>query len=231
MFSTIFWQNKVSKNNVNHQTNNNNYEYGYQNPSTATTTTTNNFEYQYNNNNNNSNGSSIIDSTSTLMECNYDFYQLASKNSPDFNTNKKKKTFKNNIFIDQPLTSKQQDVNFDVNSLKAFMKQRRFSIRQRQVANQRERDRTHSVNSAFVLLRSMIPTDPIDRKLSKIETLRLAGSYISHLSMILNSPIEYANDKPCINKFKYVLSLIFFQFLFIFPFFFCAVDIQIINQN
>ena len=37
-------------------------------------------------------------------------------------------------------------------------KQRRFSPRQRQVANQRERDRTHSVNSAFVQLRGLIPT-------------------------------------------------------------------------
>ncbi len=37
-------------------------------------------------------------------------------------------------------------------------KHRRFSPRQRQVANQRERDRTHSVNSAFVQLRGLIPT-------------------------------------------------------------------------
>ena len=83
------------------------------------------------------------------------------------------------------------------------MKQRRFSIRQRQVANQRERDRTHSVNSAFLLLRSLIPTDPVDRKLSKIETLRLAGSYISHLNTILNTPLEYAIERPCLNKLKY----------------------------
>ena len=39
----------------------------------------------------------------------------------------------------------------------------------------------NSVNSAFTLLRTLIPTEPADRKLSKIETLRLASSYIAHL--------------------------------------------------
>jgi hypothetical protein len=80
-------------------------------------------------------------------------------------------------------------------------KQRRFSPRQRQVANQRERDRTHSVNTAFLKLRSLIPTEPIDRKLSKIETLRLATSYINHLHSILTIPVEYM-DEPCLNKQK-----------------------------
>ncbi len=80
-------------------------------------------------------------------------------------------------------------------------KQRRFSPRQRQVANQRERDRTHSVNSAFLQLRDLIPTEPLDRKLSKIETLRLAGSYINHLNSILTMPAEFADD-PCFYKQK-----------------------------
>lgn len=81
----------------------------------------------------------------------------------------------------------------------------------RQQANARERYRTHryvsarspltidaiksnssncnpcvsSVNSAFVTLRQLIPTEPKTRKLSKIETLRLAKSYIEHLAAIL----------------------------------------------
>lgn len=42
-----------------------------------------------------------------------------------------------------------------------------------------------SVNSAFNTLRLLIPTEPKNRKLSKIETLRLAKSYISHLSASL----------------------------------------------
>ena len=57
----------------------------------------------------------------------------------------------------------------------------------RTIANMRERDRTQSVNSAFSSLRDLIPTEPLDRKLSKIETLRLATSYIQHLAVQLNA--------------------------------------------
>lgn len=42
-----------------------------------------------------------------------------------------------------------------------------------------------SVNSAFLSLRQLIPTEPKTRKLSKIETLRLAKSYIEHLFAML----------------------------------------------
>ncbi|RUS90960.1 hypothetical protein EGW08_001264, partial [Elysia chlorotica] len=64
-------------------------------------------------------------------------------------------------------------------------------------ANARERDRTHSVNTAFITLRTLIPTEPADRKLSKIETLRLAASYIAHLSTVLMVGAEIS-DQPCI---------------------------------
>ncbi|NXB86412.1 SCX factor, partial [Vidua chalybeata] len=57
--------------------------------------------------------------------------------------------------------------------------------RRRAAANARERDRTHSVNAAFGALRRLIPTRPADRRLSKVETLRLASSYISHLANVL----------------------------------------------
>lgn len=42
-----------------------------------------------------------------------------------------------------------------------------------------------SVNSAFNTLRTLIPTEPYDRKLSKIEILRLAKSYIAHLDAVI----------------------------------------------
>ncbi|KAL3270778.1 hypothetical protein HHI36_021303 [Cryptolaemus montrouzieri] len=71
--------------------------------------------------------------------------------------------------------------------------------RQRNQANARERDRTHSVNTAFTILRTLIPTEPKDRKLSKIETLRLASSYISHLgTQLLTGQIE----QPCLKLLK-----------------------------
>lgn len=75
-------------------------------------------------------------------------------------------------------------------------------VKQRQAANARERDRTQSVNTAFTALRTLIPTEPVDRKLSKIETLRLASSYISHLANVLL--LQQARDEgtptttPCL---------------------------------
>lgn len=74
--------------------------------------------------------------------------------------------------------------------------------RQRAAANARERDRTQSVNTAFSALRTLIPTQPADRKLSKVETLRLASSYISHLANVLL--LQQARDEgtptttPCL---------------------------------
>ncbi|KAL4222404.1 Transcription factor 15 [Mactra antiquata] len=67
----------------------------------------------------------------------------------------------------------------------------------RSQANARERDRTQSVNTAFVTLRTLIPTEPADRKLSKIEVLRLATSYIAHLNTVLMVGTDCL-DQPCI---------------------------------
>ncbi|XP_061716180.1 transcription factor 15-like isoform X3 [Cydia pomonella] len=53
------------------------------------------------------------------------------------------------------------------------------------------------VNMAFNTLRLLIPTEPPDRKLSKIEILRLAGSYITHLDNQLYTGII---DQPCLQK-------------------------------
>nr|XP_020447777.1 basic helix-loop-helix transcription factor scleraxis-like [Monopterus albus] len=61
-----------------------------------------------------------------------------------------------------------------------------------------ERDRTHSVNTAFTALRTLIPTEPADRKLSKIETLRLASSYISHLANVLLLGEDCRDGQPCV---------------------------------
>ncbi|XP_068035515.1 basic helix-loop-helix transcription factor scleraxis-like [Anomalospiza imberbis] len=69
--------------------------------------------------------------------------------------------------------------------------------RQRHTANARERDRTNSVNTAFTALRTLIPTEPADRKLSKIETLRLASSYISHLGNVLLLGDSGGGGQPC----------------------------------
>lgn len=54
-------------------------------------------------------------------------------------------------------------------------------------ANSRERKRMHTVNSAFDQLRELVPTYPSNRKLSKIDTLRLACTYIQDLVSLLHN--------------------------------------------
>ena len=73
---------------------------------------------------------------------------------------------------------------------------------QRFSANIRERKRMLSINSAFEELRCYVPTFPYEKRLSKIDTLRLAISYIALLRDILESekePLDYIEDclKPC----------------------------------
>ncbi|XP_034005601.1 LOW QUALITY PROTEIN: T-cell acute lymphocytic leukemia protein 1 homolog, partial [Trematomus bernacchii] len=51
--------------------------------------------------------------------------------------------------------------------------------------NSRERWRQPNVNGAFSDLRSLIPTHPPDRKLSKNEILRLALRYIGFLEQVV----------------------------------------------
>ncbi|XP_072307935.1 transcription factor 15-like [Eucyclogobius newberryi] len=69
-------------------------------------------------------------------------------------------------------------------------------VRQRVTANAQERHRAQNVNTMFSALRTLIPTEPTDRKLSKIETLRLASSYISHLANVLGD--GDGTDQPCL---------------------------------
>ncbi len=54
---------------------------------------------------------------------------------------------------------------------------------QRKLANVRERQRTQSLNEAFLKLRRIIPTMPSD-KMSKIQTLKLASHYIQFLGQV-----------------------------------------------
>ncbi|XP_034490361.1 transcription factor 15 [Drosophila innubila] len=65
----------------------------------------------------------------------------------------------------------------------------------RQKINARERYRTFNVNSAYEALRCLIPTEPVNRKLSKIEIIRLASSYITHLRSTLNTGTD---RQPCL---------------------------------
>lgn len=70
-------------------------------------------------------------------------------------------------------------------------------IQQRQAANLRERKRMQSINDAFEGLRAHIPTLPYEKRLSKVDTLKLAIGYINFLSELVrtdkNSNTEYFN--------------------------------------
>uniref|UniRef100_G1PF88 Pancreas transcription factor 1 subunit alpha n=1 Tax=Myotis lucifugus TaxID=59463 RepID=G1PF88_MYOLU len=57
----------------------------------------------------------------------------------------------------------------------------------RQAANVRERRRMQSINDAFEGLRSHIPTLPYEKRLSKVDTLRLAIGYINFLSELVQA--------------------------------------------
>ncbi|XP_045624905.1 pancreas transcription factor 1 subunit alpha-like [Procambarus clarkii] len=60
-------------------------------------------------------------------------------------------------------------------------------MQQRQAANMRERKRMQSINDAFEGLRAHIPTLPYEKRLSKVDTLRLAIGYISFLAELVAS--------------------------------------------
>lgn len=64
---------------------------------------------------------------------------------------------------------------------------------QRNAANARERARMRVLSKAFSRLKTSLPWVPADTKLSKLDTLRLASSYISHLRQLLQED-RYENS-------------------------------------
>lgn len=66
---------------------------------------------------------------------------------------------------------------------------------QRNAANARERARMRVLSRAFCRLKTTLPWVPADTKLSKLDTLRLATSYIAHLRAILTDQPPNSNPK------------------------------------
>lgn len=60
-------------------------------------------------------------------------------------------------------------------------------VHQRHAANMRERKRMQSINDAFEGLRQHIPTLPYEKRLSKVDTLRLAIGYINFLGELVRT--------------------------------------------
>lgn len=65
-------------------------------------------------------------------------------------------------------------------------RRRRATAKYRSAHATRERIRVEAFNVAFGELRKLLPTLPPDKKLSKIEILRLAICYISYLNHVLD---------------------------------------------
>lgn len=65
-------------------------------------------------------------------------------------------------------------------------RRRRATAKYRTAHATRERIRVEAFNVAFAELRKLLPTLPPDKKLSKIEILRLAICYISYLNHVLD---------------------------------------------
>ncbi|XP_053653691.2 protein Fer3-like [Cherax quadricarinatus] len=66
------------------------------------------------------------------------------------------------------------------------------TMAQRRAANVRERRRMFNLNEAFDKLRRKVPTFAYEKRLSRIETLRLAITYISFMTELLASEHEAA---------------------------------------
>ena len=88
--------------------------------------------------------------------------------------------------MDEPLDKKLGPMK---QSKKAARRRKCNSARERNLrrleSNERERMRMHSLNDAFTELRDVVPHVKIGRKLSKIETLKLAKNYIKALTNVI----------------------------------------------
>jgi hypothetical protein len=75
-----------------------------------------------------------------------------------------------------------------------------LSLIQRSAANDRERTRMRVLSKAFVRLKTSLPWVPADTKLSKLDTLKLATSYISYLTRILLDDENKSDSASQINS-------------------------------
>lgn len=78
----------------------------------------------------------------------------------------------------------------------------RQKTQQRQAANLRERRRMQSINEAFEGLRAHIPTLPYEKRLSKVDTLKLAIGYINFLSELTRGSGPTGNGVTSLNVAK-----------------------------
>ena len=67
--------------------------------------------------------------------------------------------------------------------------------KQRRLANARERNRVHTLNSKIRILRKLIPLPPQQKEPSKTEVIWLAASYIGRLMLLLKEEEEEGEEE------------------------------------
>ncbi|KAL1509754.1 hypothetical protein ABEB36_004442 [Hypothenemus hampei] len=83
--------------------------------------------------------------------------------------------------------SREKNTDISMLSREERRRRRRATQKYRTAHATRERIRVEAFNVAFAELRKLLPTLPPDKKLSKIEILRLAICYIAYLNHVLKS--------------------------------------------
>ena len=78
----------------------------------------------------------------------------------------------------------------NVNGSHKKPRRRVATMAQRRAANIRERRRMFNLNEAFDKLRRKVPTFAYEKRLSRIETLRLAITYISFMTELLTGGVK-----------------------------------------
>ena len=98
-----------------------------------------------------------------------------------------------------------EDDDSSSESLTATTKRPRSSSQlnqQRAAANMRERKRMQSINDAFEGLRLQLPTLPYEKKISKVDTLKMAIGYINFLTDLLNKDNRYNGQTSSCKEVK-----------------------------
>ncbi|KAI2806712.1 Helix-loop-helix protein 1 [Blomia tropicalis] len=112
--------------------------------------------------------------------------QIDQSNSTNNKVRKNKSTAKSRKTSNEHSVGKNYDPEMARLTREERRRRRRATAKYRLAHATRERIRVEAFNVAFAQLRHLLPTLPPDKKLSKIEILRLAICYIGYLNHVLD---------------------------------------------
>ncbi len=148
--------------------------------------------------------------------CNYKIYGNSNGNDVKSNNKSMQSSSSKLDYSDLMSDYEDQDESFDSSKSPRRYSGRRGSgfnsnqtTEQRRAANMRERRRMQSINDAFEKLRTQLPTLPYEKKISKVDTLKMAIGYINFLTETLNNDTRYNSQSGGakeIKKFIYVFK-------------------------